>query len=285
MKKIEDKNQHIDDLIKYHLHDDLPPDVEIKMQERIKNWQSQKSKSRRQIRRLFQGEAARLIFRKEVLAMAAMILVMIGGFLQIRGSSNALSSSLSLIGTSVNMSGQIRSSTNMECKILASKDGRNTFFYLIEWTAPGLTRVQAEPVDRSEQKILWISGDGIYITDQEQNTIQQIDNVAQINDPLFLPIIELISPQELADKLYSDWQLIPGSAQNQQHSGKILAADLEQNTALDIYIGPATFLPTRIVKTLNEPELKNKEINHLDIRFKWNKIVPRQKLQPEFKKG
>jgi len=285
MKQKNYKNQSIDDLLKHYLSDDIPPELETRMKDQINLWQAMEIKPRRSTTDFFKSKTIRLIFRKEVIALAAMILVVIGGFLQINGSPNALTSSISILGTSVSMSDQMRSSTSMECKVQASKDGKKSYFYSIQWIAPDLTRVLAEKADRSFSKVLWISAKGIFISDTANNLTRRIDHIDQLKDPVFLPIKDLLSPSELAEKLYSCWQITSRPAQNERLSGKIFVKATEPNTAMEIFYDHSTFLPTRILKTLPESILSNTDINHLDIRFKWNDPIPRQNMLLESKKG
>lgn len=285
MKNNKKDDQYIDDLLQHCLQDDLPPELETKMKAQIRTWQTPEKTTYPHLHKLFQSDAVRLIFRKEVVALAAMILVVIGGFLQIRGSANSLSSSITMLGTSLTMADQIRSSTAMECEVLAKRDGGKVYFYTIKWTSPDLTRVQVTAADQSVKKILWISDAGIHITDENNQVSRQINDIAQINDPMFQPVIELFSPRELADKIYSDWSFFPAASFNKDPIRKISAADPQEKTSLDIYLGPSGYLPTRIVKTMANKGSAASASDLLDIRFVWNGTGLEESMLPQNKKG
>ncbi len=297
MKKENSEEFEIDDLLKQTLKDDLPQDLEGRMKKHLMQFREKMAQSEEQHRketygvlsRLFQWEGLewmKWMFKKQVLAPASIIMVVLGAILQVSGPRSVLAESISLFKTSVIVSDRVSHAGSMEClmKVPAEKDQHHE--YSIQWLSPDLTRVQAKKPTQDIIKTMWISEEEITIADHATNTLRKVEEVDQIDDPEFKQALGLLSPLDLVEQMGGIWRL----KQYKQHGdcewGTFVIENLEEKALLEITVDLCTFLPTNYKLFLADPNKENGEGKILmEVIFKWNTSIEPQSMLPKISKG
>lgn len=293
MKKEDSEKFEIDDLLKQTLKDDLPPELESSMKKQLilfrkkieKPEQQRREETNGALRRLFQWGGLkwmRWMLKKQVLAPASIIMVVLGAVLQITGPSSVLAESISLLKTSVIVSDRVSHAGSMECSMEVPAENEQYYEYFIQWLSPNLTRVQVKKPNQDIIKTVWISDDKITIADHATNILRRAEKVGQIDAPEFQHALGLLSPHGLVEQMEGKWQL----KQYKQHGdcewGTFTVAIPEEKTILELTVDLCTFLPTSLKKFLADPKKENGEGKILmNVNFRWNKSIPPQLMLPK----
>ncbi|UCC40238.1 MAG: hypothetical protein JSV96_01935 [Candidatus Aminicenantes bacterium] len=297
MKKEDSDKFEIDDLLKQTLKDDLPPELESRMKKQLilfrKKMEQSEQKHREEtngaLQRLFHGGGLkwmRWMLKKQVLAPASIIMVVLGAVLQITGPSSVLAESISLLKTSVIASNRVSHAESMECSIKLLSENKEHFKYLIQWLSPNLTRVQVKKQNQDIIKTMWISEEEITIADHATNTLRKVKNVDQIDDPELQHALGLLSPHGLLEQMEGKWQLKQYKQQGDCESGIFTVAFPEEKTLMELTVDLCTFLPTSFKKFIEDPKEKSREGKILmNVNFRWNTSIPTQLMLPKITKG
>ncbi len=297
MKKENSGKFEIDDLLKQTLKDGLPPELESRMKKQLKLFREKMEQPQQQrreetngaLRRLFHGEGltwVKWMFKKQVLAPASIIMVVLGAVLQITGPRSVLAESISLLKTSVIVSDRVSNAGSMECSMQVPAENEQHFKYSIQWLSPNLTRVQVKKQNQDIIKTMWISEEEITIADHATNILGKVENVNQIDDPEFKHALGLLSPLDLVERMDGKWRL----KQYEQHGdcewGIFTVAIPEEKTLLELTVDLCTFLPTNFKKLLADAKKESGEGKILmNVNFKWNTSIPPQLMLPKITKG
>ena len=297
MKKENSGKFEIDDLLKQTLKDDLPPELESRMKKQLKLFREKLDQSEQQLReetngalrRLFHGEGLKWMkwmFKKQVLAPASIVLVVLGAVLQITGPRSVLAESISLLKTSIIVSDRVSLAGSMECSMQVPGENDQQLKYSIQWLSPNLTRVQVKKPNQDTIKTMWISEEEITIADHATNILRKVEKVNQIDDPEFKHPLGLLSPLDLVERMDGKWRL----KQYEQHGdcewGIFTVAIPEEKTLLELTVDLCTFLPTNFKKLLADPKKESGEGKILmNVNFKWNTSIPPQLMLPKITKG
>jgi len=297
MKKENPGKFEIDDLLKQTLKDDLPPELENRMKKQLTLFrekmeqpqQQRREETTRALRRLFQGERLKWMqwmFKKQFLAPASIIMVVLGAVLQISGPRSVLAESISLLKTSVIVSNRVSHAGSMECSMQVPAENGQHLKYSIQWLSPNLTRVQVKKQNQDIIKTMWISEEEITIVDHATNTLHNVEEFMQIDDPELQHTLGLLSPLDLVERMDGKWRL----KQYEQHGdcewGIFTVAIAEEKTFLELTVDLCTFLPTNFKKFLADPKKESGEGKILmNVNFRWNTSIPPQLMLPKITKG
>jgi hypothetical protein len=295
MKKEKLTDFDIDELLQQSLKDDLPPEVEKSMKTQLiqlrKKMELQEQKPTpgliKYLNKLFRVERQPWIhwmLKKGVLAAASLAMIVLGSMLHMSGSQNVLAKKISLLGTSVLVSGQVSRVESMECAVKALKDDDKSLTYSIQWVSPNLTKVQIKSSDDAVIviKTLWLSEEEILIKDHIEGTINREKNIAQISDPHFHAVLGLLSPPDLVERMYGQWQLKQYEKHGDCEWGIFTITLPEESTLLEISVDLCTYFPVNMEKFILDPSKENKKGKLLlNIHFKWNTAISLQEISPE----
>lgn len=296
MNKKKSNNHEMDGLLKEVLKDDLPPDVENRMKRRFIQFRERIEQHKRQPRmnigmigrRLFRQETwrwAQWMLRKEILAFSSIIMIALGGFMHLSGHSSALAESLSMLRTSVSVWEQVRHAASMECTVQVPAQNGKSLAYSIQWISPNMTRVDVRSADEIT-KTLWMLDERFIIVDHINNTLHKGGSFVQIKDPVFQPVMEFLSPEELAESIYRRWQQRQYEQQVERGQGTFTLTNHEEKALLEMTIDINTYLPLNIRKFL-QGSIKASEERKLvmEIHFIWDQPLSPQLMVPKIIKG
>ena len=292
MKKEKPHNSEINDLLKQVLKDDLPPESEKRMRRQFIQFRKKIEQSGLKQRMNFSiiwrhffrpkgWQWARWMLKKEVLALSSIIMVALGGFMHVSGHRSALAESVSMLSLSVSVSDQMRHTGSMECTAQVPWENGQSLAYSILWLSPNITRVDVQKTDEIH-KTLWISDEDIKIADFDKNTLQKIESVEQIKDPIFQPIMGFISPIELAELMYGRWQPRQFEQKGERELGTFTFTIHEEKALLEMTVNLNTYLPMSIRKFLPGSTKAGKEEKLvMQMHFIWNQPVSPQLMIPK----
>jgi len=297
MKKENSGKFEIDDLLKQTLKDDLPPELESRMKKQLILFREKMEQPQQQLReetngalrRLFRAEGLKWIkwmFKKQFLAPASIIMVVLGAVLQTTGPSSVLAESISLLKTSVIVSDRVSHAGSMECSMQVPAENEQHLKYSIHWLSPNLTRVQVKKPNQDTIKTMWISEEEITIADHETNIMRKVENVNQIDDQEFRHVLGLLSPLDLVERMEGKWRLKHYKQHGDCEWGTFTVAIPEEKTLLELTVDLCTFLPTNFKKFLADPKKESRDGKILmNVNFKWNTSIPTQLMLPKITKG
>lgn len=295
MNKEKSNNKDMDSLLKEVLKDDLPPEAENRMKRRFIQFRERIEQQKRQPRmnigmigrHLFRQETwrwAHWMLRKEILAFSSIIMIALGGFMHLSGHSSALAESLSMLRTSVSVWEQVRHAASMECTVQMPAQNDKSLAYSIQWISPNMTRVDVWSADQIN-KTLWMLDERFIIVDHVKNTLHKAESFVQIKDSVFQPVMEFLSPEELAERIYRRWQPMQYKQQVEHERGTFVFTNHEEMALLEMTIDLNTYLPVKISKFLQDSFKTGEERKlALEVHFTWNQPISPKLMVPEITK-
>ena len=297
MKKENQNDQKIDKFLKKALKDDLPPEAEIKMKRQLTLFQEKMEGKRPQCEtetisflwRLLSGqriEWGQYMLKRGVVALASIIVVVLGIHMQTTGAQGGLSESLTALGTSASVFNQVRHVESMECLINIYDKNKETLKYSIQWLSPNKTRAHLEKPGGIPLKTMWIKDQEITIVDHMNNTIRKVENMEKIKDSPFQPILGFLSPSILEERFQGQWIFKQFKQQEDHESGIFDVINLEERTRMEITINTSTHLPVTIKKLVPDPtRARGEGAVFMNVSFKWNTPIPLDSMAPKIQEG
>jgi len=285
------KDIQLENLLKKVFQDDLPSGVEKGMKDLLIRFReeigqvTQESSRKRESRwpRIFPAGSwviPEWAFPRRVLAFSSVLMVMLGGFFHISGTRPALADSLSFLNTLVSLSNQVREVRAMECRLQVANAAGQHRQFLIRWQLPGLTRVDAYE-DGQAQKTLWMEDSAIIVADCIHPGWQRYRGLGQLDDPLFLPISEFLTPEQIATAIYREWEPRMPSEGDKHRQSSYLCVDKRSRALLEITVDPKTHLPLTIRQSPSDPNAGiHREESIRMVEFCWGKPMDPQSLVP-----
>lgn len=278
MKKEQSHQHKTDNLIRHVLQDDLPPDLEERMKQHLlrfrKEREQPKQKSHLNLRMGW-------MLRKESLAVVSVFMLVWGGALQLTGHRSALADTVSVLNTSISVMDRVGRTETMECQLEMPGSNGQPLSYTIRWISPNLTRVDAHKGNEIN-KTLWIAESGITITDHINNTTEKAESVGDITDAAFQPVLWLLTPEGLTDRMYGRWQLRRYEQTEKPGQGLFIFINQEEKTVFEMAVDLTTHLPLAVKKFLpSSSDTEEKGRLAMQGRFRWNQPVSPRIMIPK----
>lgn len=277
MKNENEKNTRIDKLLKQTLKDDLPNEAEKRMRRQLYRFWEKTDQ-------LEKAPWLSGLLPKTALAVASILMVIVGGYMQATGSRNSLAENLTLLGTSVMVTSQVNNSASMECLAQLPLENGELREYIIQWLSPGLTRVDVKEMDQKITRTMWLQEGEITISNHESQTVEIVRHMQEIPDPFIKPILELFSPNLLSEHLYGEWQfkLIRPHGECEWRTYAIVLP--EQKNQMEMTVDMCTYLPVEVENDIVDPTGRSSEgIIRIKVNFQWNTPISPQKMVPQSK--
>jgi len=297
MKKENQNDQKIDKFLKKALKDDLPPEVERKMKSQLTLFR-ERMEGKRPLSeietssflwRLLSGqrvEWGQHMLKRGAVALASIVVVVLGIHMQTTGAQGGLAESLTALGTSASVFNQVLGVESMECFINLYDKNRETLKYSIQWLSPNKTRAHLERSGGIPFKTMWIKDQEITIVNHMNNTIRTAANMETIKNSQFQPISAFLSPSLLEERLQGQWVLKQFKQQEDHEWGIFDVINLEERTRMEVTINMSTNLPVTIKRLVPDPtRTRGKGDIFINISFKWNAPIPLDSMVPKIQKG
>ncbi len=282
---ISDRNDDssFDGLVRGVLQDDLPVDVEFRMRKRLASFRHALGSSKvddREIsaglreRRAWVGRLQlRVGIRNRIFAYASAVMLAAGIIIHFGGYQNLLADSISLIKTSISLTGQLRRVDAMNCSITVNMAGARFTGMSIRWNRDGRTRVDIS-TPGGEAKTLWLV--------QGRVMVPTAPSVPAQAEPALLGLLEpfrsLFSPNDLARMLDEKCQLQPAGQSHGTHS--LNYVDRQDRAGIEILFDRTSFLPLQLSRT-------SRDAGSADwiARFRWNRLEAPGQVVPRLEPG
>jgi len=293
MKKEKRRDPKIDDLLKQALKDDLPLEAESAMKRQLNLFREKmegheprrKMKTGRILQGLLEGRGFRQvqwILKKGVPAFASIIMVILGSFLQIKGSQSPLAESISTLKAAAFVTQELNQTESMVCSVQIFTEDDKFLRFSIQWLSPDRTRVCIEKRGKIPSKTLWLTDEEIAIADHEKNTLRKVQNFEQTNEPQFQPVMNFLSPSSLVERIRGKWKLKHYRYQGDCEWGTFTLTTPREKALMEITVDLCTYLPISIKKILPAPTKEGGEEKLLmNVHFKWNTPIPPQIMLPK----
>jgi hypothetical protein len=209
------------------------------------------------------------VFRQEILAFASALMVVLGVVLQLGMSQSALAYSIERLTIVSAVSSSLSKAISMDCTLLKKGSRSEYSKYRVRWNAAGVTRMDMDSVDSTEQT-LWVHEGTISARDDDSgmHTTAIPDLPSTWNPPL-----EFLTPAILAQNIKERYGFM--HAEHKDKDGFLLISR-EHREVIEISIDAKDYLPTMIKKYLSDSPQEYLE----EVRFQWNKPIPQGLLVP-----
>jgi hypothetical protein len=278
------RNEHeVDNLLKQVLKNDLPSGTEFRMRQQLAGFRraletsddlhaAWSAGSWRCLPVLAQWLTRHRLSWKQALAYVSAAMLATGVVIHLGGYQSVLADSISLLRTSMSISGQIRLASSMDCVIRVQAAGTEATSYHIRWVQDGRTRVDFE-APSAARRILWIIHGNITRSDSAAGLPGQAANPEPV---LQASIGALLSPTELARKIDENWQLQPAKKQNTPD--RLVFVDRQDRAVIEIRFDRRSNLPV----SLNRKSLQVNGTggSAITAEFSWNQPIAAELMIP-----
>jgi hypothetical protein len=199
-------------------------------------------------------------------------MISMGGFLHLSGQRTAMAETLSFLHASLSISDQLLRVTSMKCTLQASKE-LGAAEYSIFWLSPDRARVDARQGAIAD-KTLWVTASDVVVTDRMNGEIHHYQGISEVQDPLFEPALEFLTPETISRSIYGKWK----PKQYKQHRGEerltLAYINFEGKTLLEMTVDLSTDLPVSITRFAPNDAISELENEHeLEAHFVWDEPI------------
>ena len=254
----EKKERGVDRLLKQVMSDDLPANVRVGMQRQIRDF-----------------NPVSQAHNKLWLTAASLVLVVLGGYLQMIGTRSPLAESLATLQTSMSFSIEIERTTSMVCSVDLERMAGDKLHYEIVWAPPGKTRVDLKAKDGQAAQTLWIDRDHACTLDHVDQSVKRWTSLKEFEHPLFRPVMGLLTPRRIAERMDGRWQLQTFKREGNCDVGNYRISHPQDEQEIQLTVDVCTFLPEKIVMSVpvTGPFGRMDQIR-MSVHFSWNRTIP-----------
>ncbi len=267
----------LDELLKQALKDDLPLEAEARMGQQFLK-----------LERTLDGHESLAesdewpwmhgLFRREILAFASAVMLILGIVMQLSGSQSALAHSIEQLKVIVTVSTGLNRAAFMDCTVTKPETGGERTSYHVRWRANGDARV--DMVSASGAQTIWISDETISFAGSDRGFIRSMPLKTIAPGPLWQPAMEFRNPALLAKHMEERYGLMqPG-----ERGGagmEFLIVGREGRQAIEITIDSRTYLPKVIKKyALDSGRANGDRVCLMEVRFVWDQRIPSEVFVP-----
>ncbi len=269
----------LDELLKQALKDDLPPEAEAKM-----NWQFLNLK-----RTLGRSESLAEadewpwhgLFRKEILAVASAVMLILGVVMHLSGSQSALAHSIEQLKVIITISVSLNRAVYMDCTVIKPEAGGKNISYRVRWHANGGDS-RVDMASSEGAQTIWVSDKTISFAGSDGLSMRSMPIETIAPGPVWEPAMEFRTPALLAKHMEERYGLMQTSGRTGAGSGEFLITGREGRQAVEITIDARTYLPKVLKKyALDAGKTNGDRVCLMEVRFHWNQPIPGELFVPE----
>jgi hypothetical protein len=265
-------------ILKQGLKDDLPPEIEARISRQFLNF-------RRTLDQPGCIAAAAAwswmhgLFRKEILAIASAILLILGIVMQIGGPQTVLAHSIERLKVVAAVSMSLNRTAFMDCTIMKSGLSGERIYYHVRWRANGDARV--DMVSGGSRQTIWISKETISRSSSDGGSIHSMPLTTIAPGPVWQPAMEFRTPAALAKNIEEQYGLMQTGAKSGAGSGEFLVLGREDRQAVEITVNAGTYLPKALKKYAPDSgDTNGSRVCLLEVQFHWNQPSPGELFVP-----
>jgi hypothetical protein len=278
MNKMNIPEPDLDNLLKQALKDDLPPEAEARMNRQFLNLK----RSLDQPERLTTPEVRHWIrgpFQREMIAIASVVILILGIVMQLSRPQSALAHSLEQLKVIVTVSTKLNRAAYMDCTVLKQKAGGENNSYHVRWRAPEDARM--DMVSAGGAQTIWVSNETVSVAGSDSGAVRSMPVNTMIPSVAWQPAMEFMTPSLLAKQMQEHYGLMQTGERSGAGSGEFLITGREDRQVIEITVDAKTYLPKALKKYALDSGQTNGERNCLmEVRFSWNQIIPGELFVP-----
>jgi len=268
----------LENLIKRTLKDDLPPEAEGSLNRQF-------LRLKRTLDRpegLDEADEWTWMhgwFRKEILAVASAVMLILGIGMHLSGSQSALAHSIEQLKVIVTVSMSLNRAAFMDCTVLKSGARGGNISYRVLWRAGGDARVDMDSAGNAQT--IWISDDTISFADSDGGSIRAMPLETIAPGPVWQPAMEFRTPALLAKHMEVRYGLMQTGERSSAGPGEFLITGRENSQTVEIAVDARTYLPKVLKKyALDSGRTNGEKICLMEVRFLWNQPVSPELFVP-----
>jgi len=266
----------LDKLLKQALKDDLPPEAEARMNRQFLNLKRTLGKPE-SLAQADEWPWMHGLFRKDILAVASAVVLILGLVMQLSGSQTALAHSIEKLKVIVTVSMSLNRAVFMDCTVMKPETGGENTSYHVLWRANGDARV--DMVGRAQT--IWISDETISFADSDGASIRSMPLKTIAPGPVWQPAMEFRTPALLAEHMEERYGLMQTGERSGAGPGEFLIVGREGRQAVEISIDARTYLPKVLKKyELDSGRTNGDRICLMEVRFRWNQPISGELFVP-----
>jgi hypothetical protein len=266
-----------------HIEDDLkaalrrkpaPPGFAAKVFEQIESEALNKKTPQSFLRSWAQGA-----FRKEILAFATAVMLILGGVMQLSGKQSALAHLIEQLKVIVTVSMSLNRAAFMDCTVLKPGAGGENSSYHVLWRAPGDARMDMLSADGAQT--IWISNETISLADSDGGAVRSMPIKTMTPIPVWQPALEFMTPTLLAKHMEEQYGLMQIGERSGAGSDEFLIVGQKDRQVVAITVDARTYLPKVLKKYALDSGRTNGERDCLmEVCFLWNQPISHELFVP-----
>jgi len=266
-----------------HIEDDLkaalrrkpaPPGFAAKVFEQIESEALNKKTPQSFLRSWAQGA-----FRKEILAFATAVMLILGGVMQLSGKQSALAHLIEQLKVIVTVSMSLNRAAFMDCTVLKPGAGGENSSYHVLWRAPGDARMDMGSADGAQT--IWISNETISLADSDGGAVRSMPIKTMTPIPVWQPALEFMTPTLLAKHMEEQYGLMQIGERSGAGSDEFLIVGQKDRQVVAITVDARTYLPKVLKKYALDSGRTNGERDCLmEVCFLWNQPISHELFVP-----
>jgi len=278
MNKSNIPDPDLDKLLKQALKDNIPPEVEARMNRQFLNLKRTLDRPESLAKAdewLWMGGP----LQRKILAVASTVMLILGVVMHLSGSQSALAHSIEQLKVNVTVSVNLNRAVFMDCTVLTPEaGGENTSFHVL-WRANGDARV--DMVSTAGAQTIWILDETILLAGSDGSSIRSMPFKTIASDPEWQPAMDFRTPVLLAKHMEERYGLMQTGARGGAGSGEFLVIGQQDQQAVEITVDAKTYLPKVLKKYAPDSGRMNGDrICLIEIRFLWNQPISGELFVP-----
>ena len=265
-------------LLKQALKDDLPPEAEAGMNRQFldlkRTLDRRESPAEAEERPWMRG-----LLRKEILAFASAVMLILGVVMQLSGSQSALAHSIEQLKVIVTVSMSLNRAVFMDCTVMKPEARGESTSYRVLWRANGDARV--DMLSAGGAQTIWIAGENISFAGPDGGSIRSVPLETIASGPVWQPAMEFRTPALLARHMEERYGLMPSGKRSGTGPDEFLIVGREDRQAIEVAIDARTYLPKVLRRyALDSGRTNGDRICLMEVRFLWNRPISRDLFVP-----
>lgn len=209
------KPRTLDELLRETLADDLPAEVEQRMEDALatsfdRGRRRGTAAASRRFPVLLVESAARTLgwaARPQLVAAGSLLVALTGAALHVALGPSAFAASLERLNAAATLAREIEHLAAGGCRVAAKTARPDEHSYTIEWRGDGKT-VATLNAGSAGAVVLRMQGESATSSDGRPMAIRRPERESRLADARFGPVEELLSPPELAERMFRSWVLL-----------------------------------------------------------------------------
>jgi hypothetical protein len=260
----------LDGFLKQALKDDLPPEAEARMNRqflRIKHTLGRPESLAEAAEWPWHG-----LFRKEILAFASAVMLILGAVMHLSGSESVLAHSIEQLKVIVTITMSLNRAVSMDCTVLKPEAGGESASYHVLWRTSGDARVDIISAGRTQT--IWISDETISLAGSDGAEIRSMPLQTIAPGPVWQPAMEFRTPGLFAKQIEEQYGLLQSGERSNSGSGEFLIRGREDGKIVEIAIDATSYLPKTLKKYAPDSSRTNgNRICLMQVHFHWNQPI------------